>query len=230
MEDQEQTLQTQLDTADGAVNYLLVLIGGILLSFLAAVRQRDALCQAIQDGTEGPAPGALFPLRAGSSALIVGSLGFFFHQALDALQAAGPDDPDGCRSAQRNALAAFLAQADPTVPELADMKTAVSEAVTNAIIHGYENTLHKVHIRAWIQGKNLFLEVSDKGVGIPDVKKAMEPLFTTKPEMERSGMGFSFMEAFMDSVEVESEPGKGTCVKMTRTVGKGREIWTTQSL
>ena len=123
MEDQEQTLQTQLDTADGAVNYLLVLIGGILLSFLAAVHQRDALCQAIQDGTEGPAPGALFPLRAGSSALIVGSLGFFFHQALDALQAAGPDDPDGCRSAQRNALAAFLVLLAALI-RLLDLNTA----------------------------------------------------------------------------------------------------------
>ena len=72
--------------------------------------------------------------------------------------------------------------------------------------------------------------MSDKGVGIPDVKKAMEPLFTTKPEMERSGMGFSFMEAFMDELEVESEPGKGTTVKMRKEIGRGRELWTTQSL
>ena len=109
-------------------------------------------------------------------------------------------------------------------------RVQLSEAVTNAIIHGYENTLHKVHIRAWIQGKSLFLEVSDEGVGIPDVKKAMEPLFTTKPEMERSGMGFSFMEAFMDELEVESEPGRGTTVKMRKEIGRGRELWTTQSL
>ena len=72
--------------------------------------------------------------------------------------------------------------------------------------------------------------MADKGVGIPDVKKAMEPLFTTKPEMERSGMGFSFMEAFMDELEVESEPGKGTTVKMRKEIGRGRELWTTQSL
>lgn len=130
----------------------------------------------------------------------------------------------------RVTVAAFMTQLNPTVEEVSDVKTAVSEAVTNAIIHGYENTLHKVHIGAWIQGKSLFLEVSDKGVGIPDVKKAMEPLFTTKPEMERSGMGFSFMEAFMDELEVESEPGRGTRVKMRKEIGRGRELWTTQSL
>ena len=130
----------------------------------------------------------------------------------------------------RVTVAAFMTQLNPTVEEVSDVKTAVSEAVTNAIIHGYENTLHKVYIRAWIQGKSLFLEVSDKGVGIPDVKKAMEPLFTTKPEMERSGMGFSFMEAFMDELEVESEPGRGTRVKMRKEIGRGRELWTTQSL
>lgn len=123
MEDQDQTLQTQLDDAGGAVNYLLVLIGGILLSFLAAVRQRDALCQAIRDGTEGPASGTLFPLRLGSSALIVGSLGFFFHQALDRLQTADPDDPDGCQSAQRNALAAFLVLLAALI-RLLDLNTA----------------------------------------------------------------------------------------------------------
>lgn len=130
----------------------------------------------------------------------------------------------------RVTVAAFMTQLNPTVEEVSDVKTAVSEAVTNAIIHGYENTLHKVHIRAWIKGKSLFLEVSDKGVGIPDVKKAMEPLFTTKPEMERSGMGFSFMEAFMDELEVDSEPGKGTTVKMRKEIGRERELWTTQSL
>lgn len=130
----------------------------------------------------------------------------------------------------RVTVAAFMTQLNPTVEEVSDVKTAVSEAVTNAIIHGYENTLHKIHIKAWIQGKTLNLEVSDNGVGIEDVEKAMEPLFTTKPDLERSGMGFSFMEAFMDELEVESEPGKGTTVKMKKTVGKGRELWTTQSL
>ena len=82
----------------------------------------------------------------------------------------------------------------------------MSEAVTNAIIHGYENHVNKVQIYAGIEGRTLHLEISDRGVGIPDVKKAMEPLYTTRPELERSGMGFSFMEAFMDEVQVESEP------------------------
>ena len=110
------------------------------------------------------------------------------------------------------------------------MKTAVSEAVTNAIIHGYENEVHNIYIRCRTEGKTLYLEIEDKGKGIPDVEKAMEPLFTTKPELDRSGMGFSFMEAFMDHLDVVSEPGKGTTVKMEKTIGKGRKVWTTQSL
>lgn len=130
----------------------------------------------------------------------------------------------------RVTVASFMTQLNPTLEEVSDVKTAVSEAVTNAIIHGYENQLHKVCIRAWIQGKTLYIEIADKGVGIEDVKKALEPLFTTKPEMERSGMGFSFMEAFMDEMEVLSVPGEGTTVRMQKTIGKGRELWTTQSL
>ena len=102
--------------------------------------------------------------------------------------------------------------------------------MTNAIIHGYENHVNKVQIYAGIEGRTLHLEISDRGVGIPDVKKAMEPLYTTRPELERSGMGFSFMEAFMDEVQVESEPGKGTIVRMKKIIGRGRELWTTQSL
>lgn len=130
----------------------------------------------------------------------------------------------------RVTVASFMTQLNPTLEEVSDVKTAVSEAVTNAIIHGYENHVNKIQIFAGIEGRTLRLEISDQGVGIPDVKKAMEPLFTTKPEMERSGMGFSFMEAFMDEVTVESEPGKGTIVRMKKVVGKGRELWTTQSL
>lgn len=130
----------------------------------------------------------------------------------------------------RVAVAAFLTQLNPTVEEVADVKTAVSEAVTNAIIHGYENEIHKVSVRCRIAEQTFYVEIEDKGRGIEDVSKAMEPLFTTKPELERSGMGFSFMEAFMDSVDVFSEAGKGTVVKMQRTIGKGRKIWTTQSL
>ncbi|HIZ81447.1 MAG TPA: anti-sigma F factor [Candidatus Mediterraneibacter pullistercoris] len=130
----------------------------------------------------------------------------------------------------RVAVASFMTQLNPTVEEVADVKTAVSEAVTNAIIHGYENEIHKVRIRCTISENVFTVEVCDKGKGIENVQEAMQPMFTTKPEQDRSGMGFAFMEAFMDSVEVESEPEKGTRVKMTKTVGKGREIWTTRSL
>ncbi|MBM6802424.1 anti-sigma F factor [Mediterraneibacter glycyrrhizinilyticus] len=130
----------------------------------------------------------------------------------------------------RVAVASFMTQLNPTVEEVADVKTAVSEAVTNAIIHGYENEVHKVSIRCRIAENVLTVEVIDNGKGIEDVQQAMQPMFTTMPEQDRSGMGFAFMEAFMDNIEVESEPGKGTRVKMKKTVGKGREIWTTQSL
>lgn len=130
----------------------------------------------------------------------------------------------------RVTVASFMKQLNPTLEEVSDVKTAVSEAVTNAIIHGYENHVNKVQIYAGIEGRTLHLEISDRGVGIPDVKKAMEPLYTTRPELERSGMGFSFMEAFMDEVQVESEPGKGTIVRMKKIIGRGRELWTTQSL
>ena len=130
----------------------------------------------------------------------------------------------------RVTVASFMTQLNPTLEEVSDVKTAVSEAVTNAIIHGYENHVNKVQIYAGIEGRTLHLEISDRGVGIPDVKKAMEPLYTTRPELERSGMGFSCMEAFMDEVQVESEPGKGTIVRMKKIIGRGRELWTTQSL
>ena len=130
----------------------------------------------------------------------------------------------------RVSVAAFLTQLNPTLEEVADVKTAVSEAVTNAIIHGYEKEVEKIWIRCSLLEQTLYIEVEDKGRGIEDVSKAMEPLFTTKPEMERSGMGFSFMEAFMDEIQVVSEVGKGTIVKMQKTIGKGRKLWTTQSL
>ena len=130
----------------------------------------------------------------------------------------------------RVAVAAFMTQLNPTLEEVADVKTAVSEAVTNAIIHGYEREVEKIWIRCSLLEQTLYIEVEDKGRGIEDVSKAMEPLFTTKPEMERSGMGFSFMEAFMDEIQVVSEVGKGTIVKMQKTIGKGRKLWTTQSL
>lgn len=130
----------------------------------------------------------------------------------------------------RVTVAAFLTQLNPTLEEVADVKTAISEAVTNAIIHGYENEIHKITIRCKVEGQCFLVEVEDEGKGIADIEQAMEPLFTTKPELERSGMGFAFMEAFMDKIEVKSEEGQGTIVKMEKTIGKGRESWTTQSL
>ena len=130
----------------------------------------------------------------------------------------------------RVSVASFLTQLNPTVEEVADVKTAVSEAVTNAIIHGYEQRVETVRIHCSIENQLFTVEISDRGKGIANVEKAMEPMFTTKPEDDRSGMGFSFMEAFMDSVEVESKVGEGTSVKMTKTIGKGSRICTTQSL
>ena len=130
----------------------------------------------------------------------------------------------------RVSVASFLTQLNPTVEEVADVKTAVSEAVTHAIIHGYEQRVETVRIHCSIENQLFTVEISDRGKGIANVEKAMEPMFTTKPEDDRSGMGFSFMEAFMDTVEVESKVGEGTSVKMTKTIGKGSRIWTTQSL
>lgn len=119
----------------------------------------------------------------------------------------------------RVVVAAFMAPMDPTMEELSDVKTAVSEAVTNAIIHGYEGGQGKVTLRGKICHNRIELQVEDQGVGIPDVEKAMEPLFTTRPELDRSGMGFAFMEAFMDELEVISEPGQGTTVLMSKKLG-----------
>ncbi len=130
----------------------------------------------------------------------------------------------------RVAVAAFMTQLNPTLEEVADVKTAVSEAVTNAIIHGYEKKVEKIRIHCRLEEQILYIEVEDHGKGIEDIEQAMQPLFTSKPELERSGMGFSFMEAFMDDIVVESEPKKGTVVKMYKEIGKGRELWTIQSL
>ena len=108
----------------------------------------------------------------------------------------------------RMAVAAFITELNPTMDELSDVKTAVSEAVTNAIIHGYDNPEEKVHMTCRIMGRE-----------VEDVARAMEPFYTTKPELERSGMGFAFMEAFMDEVQVQSVPGKGTSVRMKKYIG-----------
>jgi stage II sporulation protein AB (anti-sigma F factor) len=120
----------------------------------------------------------------------------------------------------RTVVAAFAAQLDPTIEELADIKTAVSEAVTNCIIHGYTDYLGIIRMHCSISGNELTVEIIDEGIGIDNVEKAMEPLYTTRPELERSGMGFSFMEAFMDELEVISAPMKGTTVRMKKRIGK----------
>ncbi|MGN0404081.1 MAG: anti-sigma F factor [Bariatricus sp.] len=130
----------------------------------------------------------------------------------------------------RVAVAAFMTQMNPILEEVSDVKTAVSEAVTNSIIHGYEKEDGKIRIYCCVTGKELYIEVEDHGVGIEDVERAMEPLYTSKPEQDRSGMGFAFMEAFMDQVEVESVPGEGTIVKMKKTTGDSDKIWNTPSL
>lgn len=119
----------------------------------------------------------------------------------------------------RVAVAAFAAQLDPTIEEISDIKTAVSEAVTNSIIHGYENSLGYVKIFAGIVNKTIEIEISDEGKGIEDLETAMQPTYTSKPDLERSGMGFTIMESFMDSLEVESQAGKGTKIKMRKSIG-----------
>lgn len=126
----------------------------------------------------------------------------------------------------RVVVAAFLTRLNPTMEEVADIKTAVSEAVTNAIIHGYRQEVHKMVIEAMVEEDVFTVSVEDFGVGIEDVKKAMEPMYTTRGDMERSGMGFVFMEAFMDSIEVESKIGQGTKVIMTKKIGRryGRDL------
>lgn len=120
----------------------------------------------------------------------------------------------------RVAVAAFCTQLNPTLEEVSDLKTAVSEAVTNCIIHAYEGKVQKIEVRCRMQGRIIWVDVIDKGIGIENISKAMETMFTTKPEKDRSGMGFTFMEAFMDEVTVESQVGDGTTVHMKKTIGR----------
>ncbi|HBI90945.1 MAG TPA: anti-sigma F factor [Terrisporobacter glycolicus] len=122
-------------------------------------------------------------------------------------------------SLSRVIVASFAAKLDPTIEELSDIKTAVSEAVTNAIIHGYDEDDSKfVYLRCEIKDRAIKVVVEDRGNGIEDVEEAMQPMYTSKPELERSGMGFSFMESFMDSLDVVSIKGEGTKVVMTKTI------------
>lgn len=118
----------------------------------------------------------------------------------------------------RVAVASFVSQLDPTIEELSDIKTAVSEAVTNAIVHAYEDTIGLITIHIHIIDREVTIQIKDRGRGIEDVTKAREALFTTKPDMERSGMGFTIMESFMDKLTVRSILGKGTTVTMKKTI------------
>ena len=126
-----------------------------------------------------------------------------------------PNNSDNERFA-RNVAAAFVLELDPTLDQLSEIKTAVSEAVTNAIIHGYDSKDGTVTMEGSIVDDTVEFIISDNGIGISDIRRAREPLFTGKPEMERSGMGFTIMETFMDRMDVESEVGKGTRITMCK--------------
>ena len=120
----------------------------------------------------------------------------------------------------RICVAAFAAQLDPSVADISDIKTAVSEAVTNAIIHGYENGAGIINIKCEIIDDTIHIHISDSGKGIEDIEQARQPLYTSKPELERSGMGFTVMESFMDDVEVISKKGYGTRIIMCKKIGR----------
>lgn len=120
----------------------------------------------------------------------------------------------------RAAVSSFVIQSDPTIEELSDIRTAVSEAVTNAIVHGYRGTQGKIELTIkLLANREIYIKIKDSGCGIPDIEQAMEPLFTTAPEEERSGLGFSVMESFMDKLAVKSRVGKGTTVTMRKRLG-----------
>ncbi|MEF3301876.1 anti-sigma F factor [Paenibacillus sp. GYB003] len=126
----------------------------------------------------------------------------------------------------RVTVAAFVSQLDPTMEELTDIKTVVSEAVTNAIIHGYDNSPdEEIEITAKIEGDRFYLTVEDRGKGIEDLELARQPLYTSKPELERSGMGFTIIENFMDEVDVVSVPGQGTKVVMVKRIESKKALF-----
>lgn len=125
----------------------------------------------------------------------------------------------------RATVAAFIAQLDPTMDELTEIKTVVSEAVTNSIIHGYESDPSGIiYISVTLENGVIDLTIEDNGFGISDIDEARQPLFTTKPELERSGMGFTIMENFMDEMKVESQPGKGTKIQLIKHLSKSKML------
>ena len=123
----------------------------------------------------------------------------------------------------RISVAAFVAQLDPTIEEISDIKTAVSEAVTNSIVHGYEDTIGVITLICKVHEDEISIEISDSGKGIEDIDMAKQPLYTTRPNLERSGMGFTIMESFMDELQVESVLGIGTKVTMKKKIKKTEE-------
>ncbi len=140
-------------------------------------------------------------------------------KTINAVKFVFPAVPENERTA-RAVVSAFLVQLDPTVEELADIRTAVSEAVTNAIVHGYRNSKGDIelHIKL-LENREVYLRIKDRGCGIENVEQAMQPLFTTAPEEERAGLGFAVMESFMDKLQVKSNPGVGTTVIMRKKLG-----------
>lgn len=118
----------------------------------------------------------------------------------------------------RSVVGAFATQLDPTLEDIADIKTAVSEAVTNAIVHGYPNQLGEIHIYASLENRTIKVIVQDMGVGIGDIEQARQPFYSTAGDESRSGMGFTVMETFMDEVSIDSTPGKGTTVELKKTI------------
>ena len=119
----------------------------------------------------------------------------------------------------RAAVSSFVSQLDPLVDELSDIKTAVSEGVTNAIVHAYPDTIGEVQLEVKIvEGRRVIIKIKDKGCGIEDIEKAMEPMFTTSPDEERAGLGFAVMQSFMDSVRLRSKVGKGTVLTLEKTL------------
>ena len=118
----------------------------------------------------------------------------------------------------RSVVGALFAELNPTIEQLADVKTAVSEAVTNCIVHAYQDEKGVIEINAWLEGTTIHIKIIDTGVGIEDVNQAMTPFFTSKPNADRSGMGFTVMQSFMDELKVSSTIGKGTTIDMKKTI------------